>query len=50
MNWAEYVLNIPKTLEQRRLEDSIQYKKEKENAYRKKRKSKNKVVRKLLEI
>jgi hypothetical protein len=41
--WAEYVLDIPKSLEQRRVETSEQYRKEKDKIYkRKKREAKKK--------
>ena len=38
MNWADYVTTVPQTLEERRIEKSAQYRKEKRNEYyRKKR-------------
>jgi hypothetical protein len=49
MNWAEYVLQQPKTLDDRRLETSVQYRKEKKNEYRRKRRAKKKMVQQLLE-
>ena len=48
MNWAEYVNNVPQTLDERRIEKSVQYKKEKRNEYYRKRRAK-KVVHQLLE-
>lgn len=48
MNWAEYVNNVPQTLDERRIEKSVQYKKEKRNEYYRKRRAK-KVVQQLLE-
>ena len=48
MNWAEYVNNVPQTLDERRIEKSVQYKKEKRNEYYRKRRTK-KVVQQLLE-
>jgi len=48
MNWAEYVNNVPQTLDERRIEKSIQYKREKRNEYERKRRAK-KVVHQLLE-
>lgn len=45
MNLAEYLLNAPKTLEQRRVETSEQYRKEKDKIYkRKKREAKKKCI------
>jgi hypothetical protein len=53
MNWAEYVLQTPKTLEERRIEASIQYRKEKQNEYertkRKRKPAAKKMVQQLLE-
>jgi hypothetical protein len=52
MNWAEYVNAIPKTLHERALERSNQYRREKLNEYertRRKRKAAKKVVQQLLE-
>jgi hypothetical protein len=48
MNWAEYVNNVPQTLDERRIEKSVQYKREKRNEYERKRRTK-KVVQQLLE-
>jgi len=49
VNWADYVLHKPQTLEERRVEKSVQYKKEKQNEYRRKRRAKKKMVQQLLE-
>ena len=49
MNWADYVLQKPKTLEERRLEASSQYRKEKKNEYNRKRRAVKKMVQQLLE-
>lgn len=49
MNWADYLQNVPKTLEERRIEKSIQYKKEKRNEYYRKRRAAKKMVQQLLE-
>ncbi len=49
MIWAEYVLQKPKTLEERRLESSEQYRKEKKNGYERKRRARKKMVQQLLE-
>ena len=48
MNWAEYVNNVPQTLDERRIEKSVQYKKEKRNEYERKKRSAKKVVQQLL--
>jgi hypothetical protein len=48
MNWAEYVNNVPQTLEERRIEKSVQYKKEKRNEYERKKRAAKKVVQQLL--
>ncbi|CAB5187160.1 hypothetical protein UFOVP161_11 [uncultured Caudovirales phage] len=49
MNWAEYVNNVPQTLDERRIEKSVQYKKEKRNEYERKKRASKKVVQQLLE-
>jgi len=49
MNWAEYVLQQPKTLENRRMDSSVQYRKEKKNEYDRKRRAAKKMVQQLLE-
>jgi hypothetical protein len=49
MNWADYVLQTPKTLEERRLEASAQYRREKFNEYQRKRRAEKKMVQQLLE-
>jgi len=43
MNWAEYVLQKPKTLEERRLEASAQFRKEKRKEYFRKRRAAKRV-------
>ena len=48
MNWAEYVNNVPQTLDERRIEKSVQYKKEKRNEYQRKKRAAKKVVQQLL--
>ncbi len=48
MNWAEYVNNVPQTLDERRIEKSIQYKREKRNEYQRKKRAAKKVVQQLL--
>jgi hypothetical protein len=48
MNWAEYVNNVPQTLDERRIEKSVQYKKEKRNEYERKKRAAKKVVQQLL--
>lgn len=48
MNWAEYVNNVPQTLDERRIEKSIQYKREKRNEYERKKRAAKKVVQQLL--
>lgn len=48
MNLAEYLQNVPQTLEERRIEKSIQYKKEKRNEYQRKKRAAKKVVQQLL--
>lgn len=48
MNWAEYLQNVPQTLEERRIEKSVQYKKEKRNEYYRKKRAEKKVVQQLL--
>lgn len=42
MNWADYVLAIPQTLDDRRKEASIQFKKEKQKEYKRKPKGRKK--------
>lgn len=49
MNWAEYVQHTPQTLDERRIEKSVQYKKEKRNEYERKKRATKKVVQQLLE-
>jgi len=49
MNWADYLMQTPKTLEERRAEASAQYRKEKKNEYRRKRRADKKMVQQLLE-
>lgn len=44
MNWADYLLMIPKTLEERRMERSVQYRKERRNEYQRKKRAAKKVV------
>lgn len=48
MNWADYVNNVPQTLEERRIEKSVQYAKEKKNDYQRKKRAAKKVVQQLL--
>jgi hypothetical protein len=48
MNWAEYVNTIPQTLDERRIEKSVQYRREKRNEYYRKRRASKKVVQQLL--
>lgn len=48
MNWAEYVQTVPQTLDERRIEKSVQYKKEKRNEYERKKRAAKKVVQQLL--
>ena len=48
MNWANYLLMIPKTLEERRMEQSAQYRKERRNEYQRKTRARKKVVQQLL--
>lgn len=48
MNWAEYVNNVPQTLDERRIEKSVQYKREKRNEYERKKRAAKKVVQQLL--
>jgi len=48
MNWADYVNNVPQTLEERRVAKSIRYAKEKKNEYDRKRRAAKKVVQQLL--
>lgn len=48
MNLAEYLKNVPQTLEERRIEKSVQYKKEKRNEYYRKKRAAKKVVQQLL--
>jgi hypothetical protein len=49
MNWADYVMQKPQTLEERRVEKSAQYRREKRNEYFRKRRATKKVVQQLLE-
>ena len=42
MNWVDYLNLVPKTLDERRTEKSVQYKKEKRNEYRRKSRAKKK--------
>ncbi len=49
MNWADYVLQKPQTLDERRIEASAKYRKEKKNEYKRERRSKEKMVQQLLE-
>ena len=49
MNWADYVLQTPKTLEERRIETSAQYRREKRNEYQRNSRAKKKMVQQLLE-
>jgi len=49
VNWAEYVQQKPKTLEERRIETSAQYRREKKNEYRRKSRAAKKMVQQLLE-
>lgn len=49
MNWKEYVQNVPQTLEERRVEKSVQYRKEKRNEYERKKRAAKKMVQQLLE-
>lgn len=48
MNWAEYVNNVPQTLDERRIEKSVQYRREKRNEYERKKRAAKKVVQQLL--
>jgi hypothetical protein len=49
MNWAEYVLQKPLTLEERRIKQSTQFRKEKQREYDRKRRAAKKMVQQLLE-
>jgi hypothetical protein len=49
MNWADYVLQKPQTLDERRIDKSLQYKREKQNEYSRKRRAAKKMVQQLLE-
>lgn len=48
MNWAEYVQHTPQTLDERRIEKSVQYAKDKKNEYQRKKRAAKKVVQQLL--
>jgi len=48
MNWAEYLQNVPQTLDERRIEKSVQYKRERKNEYARKKRAAKKVVQQLL--
>jgi uncharacterized protein (DUF1800 family) len=49
MNWAEYILQQPKTLDERRMETSAQFRKERQRKYDRKRRAAKKMVQQLLE-
>jgi len=49
MKWADYVMQKPQTLDERRIEKSVQFRREKQNEYRRKRRAGKKMVQQLLE-
>lgn len=49
MNFAEYLMAVPKTLEERRIQTSKQYRREKMREYERKSRTKRKMVQQLLE-
>lgn len=49
MKWADYVMQKPQTLDERRIEKSVQFRREKQNEYRRKRRAAKKMVQQLLE-
>jgi hypothetical protein len=49
MNWAEYILQRPQTLDERRIGKAIQNRKEKRRENERKRRAAKKMVQQLLE-